>query len=57
MSTTSTRDLLNHGAGKGDKPRSQFDTHWARRFDEIDWGAPDDLPVFVRKGGRLVKLY
>lgn len=50
-------DLFNadHGAGKGDTSRTRFDSNWAKRFEEINWGnAPEG---FSRKGNKQVKRY
>lgn len=50
-----TRDLgLSHGAGKGDKDRSD-PAAFQRGFGNIVWGREAD--GFERKGNRLVKRY
>lgn len=50
------RNLFNadHGAGKGDKSRTRFDTNWSKRFSEIRWGKPAG---FVRRGRKQTKRY
>lgn len=54
---TTTRNLFNtdHGAGKGDKPRSKFDQNWAERFGSIRW--PKTNQGFVRRGHKQTKRY
>lgn len=38
---SNSRDIgLNHSPGKGDKPRTKFDSNWAKRYNAIDWGRP-----------------
>lgn len=51
------RNLFNadHGAGKGDTPRTSFDQNWAKRFAEIKWS--NLVKGFVRKGNKLTKRY
>lgn len=51
------RNLFNadHGAGKGDKPRSKFDTNWSERFDAIRWKKSNE--GFVRRGHKQTKRY
>jgi len=50
------RNLLNHGPGKGDKPRSKFDKNWAKRFGQINWPVVA-VDGFVRKGHKQIKRY
>lgn len=52
---SNTRDL-GFGAGKGDAPRTVFNTNWRARFDIIKWPEQSD-DGFVRDGHKLVKVY
>jgi hypothetical protein len=54
-----SRDIgLNHGAGKGDKPRSKYDQRWVENFSEINWGDPAKRAEgFQKKGNRQIKKY
>lgn len=56
---TSTRDLLNHGNGKGDAPRTKLDKNYRDRFAFIDFGGKDRTVFegFVRKGNKWVKRF
>jgi hypothetical protein len=47
----SGRDLLDHGAGKGDKERS---SRWREGYNDINWPGVTGL---VREGSKLVKRY
>jgi hypothetical protein len=47
---------LDHGAGKGDAPRSKFDANWSNSFALIKWPVGRDA-AFRRKGNKLVKVY
>ena len=50
------RNLLNHGAGKGDKTRVQDAERYGRNFDEIVF--PQEAEVtFFPEGQKLVKKY
>lgn len=42
------RDVVNHGAGKGDKTRVTDVQAYRANFDEIDWG-PRRIPTFYHR--------
>lgn len=54
----SPRGLVNHGPGKGDKPRHKLDDSWRANYDAIDWG---HKPVCARcsdyPGGYLHRFF
>lgn len=50
------RNLFNHSAGKGDKPRSKFDANWVKNFNEI-WFPPRNFDGYVTKGGKRVRKF
>lgn len=50
------RNILNHGAGKGDKCRSKIDDNYRANFDAILFPHTGD-EGFVRREGRLTKRY
>jgi hypothetical protein len=53
-----TRDLLNHGSGKGDKPRTKLDENYLRRFSEIAFPKRTLTESGFKKVGRkFVKSY
>lgn len=52
-----TRDLLNHSAGKGDKPRSKFDKNWQDRFGAITGFTPKSRSGFTKTRRGWVKKY
>ena len=52
-----SRDLLNHGAGKGDKSRVKFGQNWLDRFNEIAGLQPKDRAGFVKTKRGWVKRY
>lgn len=52
------RNLLNHGPGKGDKPRNKYDENWRQRVSEVQYPKktmPESGFILVR--GRWVKKY
>jgi hypothetical protein len=52
-----SRDLLNHGSGKGDKPRSKFDKNWHDRFSVIQGFQPADRAGFTKTKRGWIKKY
>jgi hypothetical protein len=52
------RDLVNHGAGKGDVPRTTFDDKWREKFSHIKGFNPKDRTGFQPiGGGKFRKTY
>lgn len=59
MPNGTTRDLLNHSAGKGDANRSKQGPAWERKFRKLrGMGTkPTEAEGFQRVGNRMVKRY
>ncbi len=43
-----TRDIGLGSNGKGDAPRTRFDSKWAKNYDAINWGKPKQKKRRVR---------
>lgn len=41
--STGSRDLLSHGAGKGDKPRYKHNQNWLDNYARINWDIIDPM--------------
>jgi len=52
-----TRDLLNHGNGKGDKPRTRLNNEWRKNYKKIFWGKVIETKGFTRHHAKLIKKY
>lgn len=53
-----SRSLLNHGSGKGDKPRTKLDANYRQRMEEIKFDGRSLIESgFVFRRGRWVKKY